>query len=65
MWLQWQEYDILSEEALERASVLLTDNAGIWHDEYQRETKAKKCHTQSFLCLLRNTLILKISTHVH
>ena len=63
-WLQWQEYDILSQEALERASFLLTDNAGIWYDEYQRETKPKHRNTHSFLCLLRNKMIPKISKDV-
>ena len=63
-WLHWQEYDIRSEEALYRASFLLTDNAGIWYDEYQRERKPKNRNTYSFLCLLRNKLIIKISKDV-
>ena len=28
-WLKWQEYDIQSEDALERASVLMTGSAGV------------------------------------
>ena len=56
--------DILSEEALERASFLWTDNAGIGYNEDQRETKPKNRNTYSFLCLLRNKLILKISKDV-
>ena len=63
-WLQWQEYDILSEEALDRASFLLIDNAEIWYDEYQREPQPKNRNTYSFLCLLRNKLIPTISKDV-
>ena len=43
---------------------MLTDNAGIWYDEYQREINPKNRNTYSFLCLLRNKLISKISKDV-
>ena len=52
-WLLWQEYDIQGEEALERASCLLTDSAGIWYDMYERETEPEDRNIHSFLCLLR------------
>ena len=52
-WLLWQEYDIQGEEALDRASFLLTDSAGIWYNMYERETEPEDRNIHSFLCLRR------------
>ena len=60
-WLLWPEYHIQGEEALERASFLLTDSAGIWYDMYERETEPEDRNIYSFLCLLRTKLTPEIS----
>ena len=46
---------------MERGSFLLTNSAGIWYDMYERETEAEDRNIHSFLCLLREKLIPKIS----
>ena len=37
------------EEALERASLLLTEGAGIWYDNYERETEPEDRNMHPFL----------------
>lgn len=48
-------------EACERASFLLTDNAGIWHEIYVRETEPEQRKIHYSLYLRREKLIPEIS----
>ena len=63
-WLKWQEYDIKSEDALERASSLMTGSAGVWYNNFVDTTRRKNRNIHSFLCFLRYNLIPKISQDV-
>ena len=63
-WLKWQEYDIQSEDALERASFLMTGYAGVWYNTIVDATGRKNRNIHSFLCFMRFKLITKISQDV-
>ena len=63
-WLKWQEYDIKSEDALERASFLMTGSGGVWYHNFVDTTRRKNRNIHGFLCFLRSELIPKISQDV-
>ena len=63
-WLKWQEYDIKSEDALERASFLMTGSARVWYNNIVDPSRRKDRNIHAFLCFLRLKLIAKISQDV-
>ena len=63
-WLKWQEYDIPSEDALERASFSMTGYAGVWYNTVVGATGRKNRNIHSFFCFMRFKLITKISQDV-
>ena len=63
-WLKWQEYDIKSEDALERASFLMTGSTGVWYNNFVYTTRRKNRNIHGFLCLLRSKLTPKIRQDV-
>ena len=63
-WLKWQEYDIKSEDALKRASFLMTRSAGVWYNNFVDTTRRKNRNIHCFLCFLRSKLIPKIRQNV-
>ena len=60
-WLKWPEYDIKSEDALERASFLMTGSAGLWYNNFVETTRRKDRNIHGSLCFLRYKLMPKIS----
>ena len=64
-WLKLEEYDIKSEDALERASLLMPGSAGVWYNNLVDTTRWKNRHIHDFLCFLRYKIIPKISQDVH
>ena len=63
-WRKWQEYDIKSEDAVERASFLMTGSAGMWYNNFVDTTTRKNRHIHGSLCFLRCKLIPKISQNM-
>ena len=47
-WLKWQEYDIKSEDALERASFVMTGSAGVWCNYFVDTTRRKNRKSHGF-----------------
>ena len=64
MCLKWPEYDIKSEDALERASFLMTGSAGVWYNDFVNTTRRKNRNMHGFLYFLRYKLIPEISQDV-
>ena len=62
--MKWQEYDIKSEDAVERASFLMTGSAEVWYNDFVDSTKRKNRNIHGFLCFLRFKLIPKIRQDV-
>ena len=60
-WLKWQKYDIKSEDALERASFLMTGSTGVWYNNVVETIRRKNRNIHGFLSFLRSKLIPKIS----
>ena len=63
-WLKWQEYDIQSEDACERAGLLMTGSAKVCYYNFVDATRRKNKNMDSFLCFLRSKLIPKNSQDV-
>ena len=63
-WLKWQEYDIKSEDALERASFLITGSAAVWYKNFMDTTRRKMRNIHSYSCFLRSKLIVKMRQDV-
>ena len=40
-WLKWQEYDIKSEDPLDRASFLMTGSPGVWYHNFVDTSRSK------------------------
>ena len=59
-WLKWQEYDIKSEDDLDRASFLITGSAAVWYNNFVDTIRRKKRNIHSYSCFLLSKLILKI-----
>ena len=57
-------YDINSEDALERASFLMTGAAGVSYNHFVDITRRKNRNIHGFLCCLRSKLIHNISQDV-
>jgi len=58
-WLNWQEYHVKSEEALEKASFLMTGSAGVWYNNLVVTENPKGRKYPSFLCFLFTSTIMR------
>ena len=63
-WLKWQQYDIKPEDALKRASFLMTGSAAVWYNKFGDTTRRKNTNIHGFVCFLRSKLIHTISQDV-